>query len=88
MPDNVSLGAAAGIASATSVASAVPAQAAPPVAEAARSALPAGWEERLLPDGRTFYVDHNTQNTCIHPFDPGLTFFWLVFLGLSPRGIS
>jgi WW domain len=30
--------------------------------------LPAGWEERRTPDGRLFYVDHNTRsNTWVDP---------------------
>jgi len=29
----------------------------------ATSALPAGWEERKAPDGRAYFVDHNTHTT-------------------------
>uniref|UniRef100_A0A6S8B3I3 WW domain-containing protein n=2 Tax=Aureoumbra lagunensis TaxID=44058 RepID=A0A6S8B3I3_9STRA len=25
--------------------------------------LPPGWEEKVAPDGRTYYVDHNTRTT-------------------------
>ena len=28
--------------------------------------LPPGWEMRVAPDGRTYYVDHNTRNTTWH----------------------
>ena len=30
---------------------------------AGSSSLPAGWEERYTPDGRAYYVDHNTRAT-------------------------
>jgi len=29
----------------------------------AAGSLPSGWERRLNPDGRVYYVDHNTQTT-------------------------
>ena len=29
--------------------------------------LPPGWEAQLVPDGRTYYVDHNTKQTQWHP---------------------
>ena len=29
--------------------------------------LPPGWERRSAPDGRTYYVDHNTQTTTWRP---------------------
>jgi E3 ubiquitin-protein ligase NEDD4 len=35
---------------------------------AGSGSLPAGWEERRTPDGRLYYVDHNTQST--HWVDP------------------
>ena len=25
--------------------------------------LPPGWEERVTPDGKTYYVDHNARTT-------------------------
>ncbi|KAF2437466.1 hypothetical protein P171DRAFT_527007 [Karstenula rhodostoma CBS 690.94] len=28
-----------------------------------RRELPLGWEKRVLPSGRTFYIDHNTKTT-------------------------
>ncbi|XP_043083678.1 NEDD4-like E3 ubiquitin-protein ligase WWP2 isoform X2 [Puntigrus tetrazona] len=35
-------------------------------------ALPAGWEQRILPHGRVYYVDHNTKTTTWErPFPPG-----------------
>jgi hypothetical protein len=34
-----------------------------PVAAHAPGALPPGWEERRTPDGKVFYVDHNTKST-------------------------
>ena len=30
-------------------------------------ALPPGWEARSLPDGRTFFLDHNTRTTAWAP---------------------
>ena len=27
------------------------------------SSLPAGWEAQRAPDGRTYYIDHNTRST-------------------------
>jgi E3 ubiquitin-protein ligase NEDD4 len=35
---------------------------------AGSGSLPAGWEERRTPDGRLYYVDHNTRST--HWVDP------------------
>uniref|UniRef100_H3CTW7 E3 ubiquitin-protein ligase n=1 Tax=Tetraodon nigroviridis TaxID=99883 RepID=H3CTW7_TETNG len=32
-------------------------------AESATDSLPAGWEQRVLPHGRVYYVDHNTKTT-------------------------
>jgi hypothetical protein len=33
--------------------------------------LPPGWEQRATPDGRMYFVDHNTrQTTWVHPFAP------------------
>ncbi|XP_042571743.1 NEDD4-like E3 ubiquitin-protein ligase WWP2 isoform X2 [Cyprinus carpio] len=35
-------------------------------------ALPAGWEQRILPHGRVYYVDHNTKTTTWErPLPPG-----------------
>ncbi|XP_006006818.1 NEDD4-like E3 ubiquitin-protein ligase WWP2 isoform X2 [Latimeria chalumnae] len=35
-------------------------------------ALPAGWEQRMLPNGRVYYVDHNTKTTTWErPLPPG-----------------
>ena len=31
--------------------------------------LPPGWEERVTPDGKTYYVDHNARTT--HWVRPG-----------------
>ncbi|KAG7453419.1 NEDD4-like E3 ubiquitin-protein ligase WWP2 isoform X1, partial [Solea senegalensis] len=34
--------------------------------------LPAGWEQRVLPHGRVYYVDHNTKTTTWErPLPPG-----------------
>uniref|UniRef100_A0A3P8X2H2 E3 ubiquitin-protein ligase n=1 Tax=Cynoglossus semilaevis TaxID=244447 RepID=A0A3P8X2H2_CYNSE len=36
------------------------------------SSLPAGWEQRVLPHGRVYYVDHNTKTTTWErPLPPG-----------------
>jgi len=35
---------------------------------AGSGSLPAGWEEQRTPDGRLYYVDHNTRST--HWVDP------------------
>ena len=41
--------------------------AAPPAyADAPPSYLPPGWEERVSPDGRAYFIDHNTQQTQWH----------------------
>ncbi|KAM4553166.1 NEDD4-like E3 ubiquitin-protein ligase WWP2 isoform 2-T3 [Fundulus diaphanus] len=32
-------------------------------AESTTDSLPAGWEQRVLPHGRVYYVDHNTKTT-------------------------
>lgn len=38
----------------------------------ATDALPAGWEQRVLPHGRVYYVDHNTKTTTWErPLPPG-----------------
>ncbi|XP_051978404.1 NEDD4-like E3 ubiquitin-protein ligase WWP2 isoform X2 [Xyrauchen texanus] len=38
----------------------------------ATDALPAGWEQRILPHGRVYYVDHNTKTTTWErPLPPG-----------------
>ncbi|XP_037308305.2 NEDD4-like E3 ubiquitin-protein ligase WWP2 isoform X2 [Pungitius pungitius] len=59
---------------------AVPAEPAPSGAEQTGSSgaepttesLPAGWEQRVLPHGRVYYVDHNTKTTCWErPLPPG-----------------
>ncbi|XP_028841878.1 NEDD4-like E3 ubiquitin-protein ligase WWP2 isoform X1 [Denticeps clupeoides] len=45
-----------------------PASAVEPVMES----LPAGWEQRVLPHGRVYYVDHNTKTTTWErPLPPG-----------------
>ncbi|XP_076878724.1 NEDD4-like E3 ubiquitin-protein ligase WWP2 isoform X2 [Brachyhypopomus gauderio] len=50
---------------------------APPTAEDQPSepvveSLPAGWEQRVLPHGRVYYVDHNTKTTTWErPLPPG-----------------
>ncbi|XP_026220742.1 NEDD4-like E3 ubiquitin-protein ligase WWP2 isoform X1 [Anabas testudineus] len=41
-------------------------------AEASTDSLPAGWEQRVLPHGRVYYVDHNTKTTTWErPLPPG-----------------
>ncbi|KAM5263813.1 NEDD4-like E3 ubiquitin-protein ligase WWP2 [Ctenodactylus gundi] len=43
-----------------------------PAAPQAPDALPAGWEQRELPNGRVYYVDHNTKTTTWErPLPPG-----------------
>lgn len=43
-----------------------------PAAAQAPDALPAGWEQRQLPNGRVYYVDHNTKTTTWErPLPPG-----------------
>nr|KAF6412285.1 WW domain containing E3 ubiquitin protein ligase 2 [Rousettus aegyptiacus] len=43
-----------------------------PVAAQAPDALPTGWEQRELPNGRVYYVDHNTKTTTWErPLPPG-----------------
>ncbi|XP_020949524.1 NEDD4-like E3 ubiquitin-protein ligase WWP2 isoform X2 [Sus scrofa] len=43
-----------------------------PAASQAPDALPAGWEQRELPNGRVYYVDHNTKTTTWErPLPPG-----------------
>ncbi|XP_031314027.1 NEDD4-like E3 ubiquitin-protein ligase WWP2 isoform X2 [Camelus dromedarius] len=43
-----------------------------PAAVQAPDALPAGWEQRELPNGRVYYVDHNTKTTTWErPLPPG-----------------
>lgn len=37
--------------------------AAQPIVESKNTDLPRGWEHRRLPDGRSYYVDHNTRTT-------------------------
>uniref|UniRef100_A0A667YI05 E3 ubiquitin-protein ligase n=1 Tax=Myripristis murdjan TaxID=586833 RepID=A0A667YI05_9TELE len=40
--------------------------------EPATDSLPAGWEQRVLPHGRVYYVDHNTKTTTWErPLPPG-----------------
>ncbi|XP_027128508.1 NEDD4-like E3 ubiquitin-protein ligase WWP2 isoform X2 [Larimichthys crocea] len=40
--------------------------------ESATDTLPAGWEQRVLPHGRVYYVDHNTKTTTWErPLPPG-----------------
>ncbi|KAM9854377.1 NEDD4-like E3 ubiquitin-protein ligase WWP2 isoform 3-T3 [Aulostomus maculatus] len=40
--------------------------------EPASESLPAGWEQRVLPHGRVYYVDHNTKTTTWErPLPPG-----------------
>uniref|UniRef100_A0AAR2KFE5 E3 ubiquitin-protein ligase n=1 Tax=Pygocentrus nattereri TaxID=42514 RepID=A0AAR2KFE5_PYGNA len=54
-----------------------PADTAPPSTEdqptePAMESLPAGWEQRVLPHGRVYYVDHNTKTTTWErPLPPG-----------------
>uniref|UniRef100_A0A674K4E1 NEDD4-like E3 ubiquitin-protein ligase WWP2 n=2 Tax=Terrapene triunguis TaxID=2587831 RepID=A0A674K4E1_9SAUR len=44
----------------------------PPAAAQALEALPPGWEQRELPNGRVYYVDHNTKTTTWErPLPPG-----------------
>ncbi|KAG8521793.1 NEDD4-like E3 ubiquitin-protein ligase WWP2, partial [Galemys pyrenaicus] len=44
----------------------------PPAAVQAPDALPTGWEQRELPNGRVYYVDHNTKTTTWErPLPPG-----------------
>uniref|UniRef100_A0A8C4GZJ8 E3 ubiquitin-protein ligase n=1 Tax=Dicentrarchus labrax TaxID=13489 RepID=A0A8C4GZJ8_DICLA len=41
-------------------------------AEPTTDSLPAGWEQRVLPHGRVYYVDHNTKTTTWErPLPPG-----------------
>ncbi|XP_029008939.1 NEDD4-like E3 ubiquitin-protein ligase WWP2 isoform X1 [Betta splendens] len=41
-------------------------------AETSTESLPAGWEQRVLPQGRVYYVDHNTKTTTWErPLPPG-----------------
>ncbi|XP_037539308.1 NEDD4-like E3 ubiquitin-protein ligase WWP2 [Nematolebias whitei] len=41
-------------------------------AESTTESLPAGWEQRVLPHGRVYYVDHNTKTTTWErPLPPG-----------------
>ncbi|KAF3689242.1 NEDD4-like E3 ubiquitin-protein ligase WWP2 [Channa argus] len=41
-------------------------------AETTTDSLPAGWEQRVLPHGRVYYVDHNTKTTTWErPLPPG-----------------
>ncbi|XP_013888991.1 NEDD4-like E3 ubiquitin-protein ligase WWP2 isoform X2 [Austrofundulus limnaeus] len=41
-------------------------------AESTTDSLPAGWEQRVLPHGRVYYVDHNTKTTTWErPLPPG-----------------
>uniref|UniRef100_A0A8C8ZN49 E3 ubiquitin-protein ligase n=1 Tax=Prolemur simus TaxID=1328070 RepID=A0A8C8ZN49_PROSS len=43
-----------------------------PAAAQAPDALPTGWEQRELPNGRVYYVDHNTKTTTWErPLPPG-----------------
>ncbi|KAM7059230.1 NEDD4-like E3 ubiquitin-protein ligase WWP2 isoform 2-T3 [Molossus nigricans] len=43
-----------------------------PAAAQVPDALPAGWEQRELPNGRVYYVDHNTKTTTWErPLPPG-----------------
>ncbi|CAO2609864.1 NEDD4-like E3 ubiquitin-protein ligase WWP2 [Lemmus lemmus] len=43
-----------------------------PATAQAPDALPAGWEQRELPNGRVYYVDHNTKTTTWErPLPPG-----------------
>ncbi|XP_032065979.1 NEDD4-like E3 ubiquitin-protein ligase WWP2 isoform X2 [Thamnophis elegans] len=45
------------------------------VAVQALETLPAGWEQRELPNGRVYYVDHNTKSTTWErPLPPGYYF--------------
>ncbi|XP_063052720.1 NEDD4-like E3 ubiquitin-protein ligase WWP2 isoform X2 [Engraulis encrasicolus] len=43
-----------------------------PALEPMPDSLPAGWEQRVLPHGRVYYVDHNTKTTTWErPLPPG-----------------
>ncbi|XP_070617813.1 LOW QUALITY PROTEIN: NEDD4-like E3 ubiquitin-protein ligase WWP2 [Erythrolamprus reginae] len=47
-------------------------EAGPEAAVPAQETLPAGWEQRELPNGRVYYVDHNTKSTTWErPLPPG-----------------
>eukprot|EP00047_Mylnosiga_fluctuans_P024027 m.151338 g.151338 ORF g.151338 m.151338 type:complete len:996 (+) comp9757_c0_seq3:57-3044(+) len=46
-----------------------------PARAAAVLPLPPGWEERVAPDGRTFYVDHTTRRTQWQRPEPSLDDF-------------
>lgn len=37
-----------------------------PATATAQIVLPPGWEQRTMPDGRVYYVDHNTRSTHWH----------------------
>ncbi|KAM6937784.1 NEDD4-like E3 ubiquitin-protein ligase WWP2 isoform 2-T2 [Xenentodon cancila] len=42
------------------------------ITESNTDSLPAGWEQRVLPHGRVYYVDHNTKTTTWErPLPPG-----------------
>uniref|UniRef100_A0A3Q3IP03 E3 ubiquitin-protein ligase n=2 Tax=Monopterus albus TaxID=43700 RepID=A0A3Q3IP03_MONAL len=42
------------------------------IVESTSDSLPAGWEQRVLPHGRVYYVDHNTKTTTWErPLPPG-----------------
>ncbi|KAJ3342352.1 hypothetical protein HDU93_002468 [Gonapodya sp. JEL0774] len=49
----------------TASAAAAPAPS-PVAAQAAQTQLPAGWEARVTPEGRPYFVDHNTRTTTWH----------------------
>ncbi|KAJ3406591.1 hypothetical protein HDU80_010889 [Chytriomyces hyalinus] len=53
----------AGPAAVTPVAATTPTPTATAAAPAPTGPLPAGWEQRITSDGRTYYVDHNTRQT-------------------------
>ncbi|KAJ8606904.1 hypothetical protein CTAYLR_008934 [Chrysophaeum taylorii] len=42
---------------------AAPVQQPPPPAYVGEAPLPPGWEQKVAPDGRAYYVDHNTKTT-------------------------
>ncbi|KAJ8330447.1 hypothetical protein BDV3_003077 [Batrachochytrium dendrobatidis] len=49
--------------SASVSAAALPTDASPQAATASLGPLPAGWEQRVTPEGRSYFVDHNTRTT-------------------------
>ncbi|RXM29552.1 NEDD4-like E3 ubiquitin-protein ligase WWP2 [Acipenser ruthenus] len=51
-------------------------------------ALPTGWEQRVLPNGRVYYVDHNTKTTTWErPLPPGVLHdqFCMYTISVQPK---